>query len=135
MSEHLHCYDNMITVIPETTGPEFVGWMLPGLEKQSIYKAFMSHMFPGKRFVQNTRLNGGRRAFVSSNVYKDVMPMDLYPLYLAKSCLAQDIEEMENLGIYEITEEEVALCEYVCPSKSDFQKIIRDGLDLVEREG
>ena len=133
--EHVHAYDNLLTVIPETVGPEFVGWMLPGMEKQSIYKAFLSHMFPGKKFVQNTRLNGGRRAFISSNVYKSVMPMDIFPLYLVKSCLAQDIEEMESLGIYEVTEEEVALCEYVCPSKMDIQQIIRGGLDLIEKEG
>ena len=132
---HLGFYDNLVTCIPEVTEPEFLGWQKPGLEKQSIYKAFMSHMFPGKRFNQNTCINGGRRAFFATGIYEGVTPMDLYPLYLVKSCLKQDIDEMERLGIYEVTEEEVALCEYVCPSKGKFMSVIRDGLTLIEKEG
>jgi Na+-transporting NADH:ubiquinone oxidoreductase subunit A len=52
-----------------------------------------------------------------------------------KSILAEDVEEMEGLGIYEVAEEEFALCEYICPSKISIQEIIRRGLDLMEREG
>ncbi|MCJ8328482.1 MAG: Na(+)-translocating NADH-quinone reductase subunit A [Lentisphaeria bacterium] len=128
-------YDNLITVIPEVTSPEFIGWMLPGGEKQSYFKAFLSHMFPGKKFNQNTCMNGGDRAFVSTGLYEDVLPMDIYPLYLVKSIRAGDIDEMEQLGIYEVSEEELALCEYICPSKGTFMKDIRNGLDLIEKEG
>ena len=53
---------------------------------------------------------------------------------LIKACMIQDIELMENLGIYEISEEDVALCEFVCTSKIDVQNIIRDGLDLIKKE-
>ena len=41
---------------------------------------------------------------------------------------------MENLGIYEVSPEDFALCEFVCTSKIGVQKIIRDGLDLVRKE-
>jgi len=34
-----------------------------------------------------------------------------------KAILAEDVEMMENLGIYEIAEEDFALCEYICPLK------------------
>ena len=132
---HLGLYDNLITVIPECTEPKLFGWAIPGPGKQSWFPAFLSCLLPGRKFVQDTGLNGGRRAFILSNLYENVLPMDILPVYLAKSCLAEDLDEMEQLGIYEITEEEVALCEYVCPCKSQFQQIIRAGLDLVEHEG
>ena len=47
----------------------------------------------------------------------------------------QDIEEMEGLGIYEVIEEDIALCEYICPSKVEMQDWLRKGLDYVEKEG
>ncbi len=41
---------------------------------------------------------------------------------------------MENLGIYEVTEEDFALCEFVDPSKIEIQQIIRDGINLMIKE-
>ena len=41
---------------------------------------------------------------------------------------------MEQLGIYEVIEEDVALCEYVCPSKIDIQNIVRKGIELMMKE-
>jgi len=61
--------------------------------------------------------------------------MEIYPVYLMKSILAEDIEEMEGLGILELDEEDVALCSYICPSKYDFGSILRIGLNLIEKEG
>jgi Na+-transporting NADH:ubiquinone oxidoreductase subunit A len=69
-----------------------------------------------------------------SDVYGKVLPMDIYPVYLLKACLAKDIEKMENLGIHEVIEEDFALCEFVCPSKIEIQKIISDGIDLMLKE-
>ncbi len=132
---HLGFYDSMLTVIPESTGPELVGWMRPGFGKDSFYRTFVSPFIPGLKFAPDTKLNGGVRAFVATGYYDQVLPMNLYPVFLVKSILAGDIEEMEGLGIYEVTEEELALCEYICPSKMDIQKILRGGLDLIEKEG
>jgi Na+-transporting NADH:ubiquinone oxidoreductase subunit A len=49
--------------------------------------------------------------------------------------LAKDIEKMEQLGIYEVAEEDFALCEFVCTSKIDVQNIIADGLEMMRKEG
>ena len=43
-----------------------------------------------------------------------VFPMDIYINALARSIEANDIDEMEQLGIYECDEEDVALCSFVC---------------------
>jgi Na+-transporting NADH:ubiquinone oxidoreductase subunit A len=42
---------------------------------------------------------------------------------------------MEQLGIYECDEEDVALCSFVCPSKTNVGAIIRKGLDLIYFDG
>jgi Na+-transporting NADH:ubiquinone oxidoreductase subunit A len=127
-------YDDQITLIPESPGDEFVGWMKPGWDKASFYRVFVSPFLPKRKFEMSTSMQGGHRAFVLTGAYERVLPMDIYPLQLFKMCLAKDVEEMENLGIYELTEEEVALCEYICPSKSNLSQLVRDSLELMHKE-
>lgn len=127
-------YDSHVTVIPEGNYSEFFGWASPGLKKFSFYKVFVSSLFPAKRYRLDTNLHGGERAFVMTGKYEQVVPMDIYPMQLLKAILARDIETMENLGIYEIAEEDLALCEYICPSKIEIQSIVRQGIDLMIKE-
>jgi Na+-transporting NADH:ubiquinone oxidoreductase subunit A len=128
-------YDNLITLIPEAENSEFLGWIMPGLRRESRSWSYLSRLFPAWRFMIDTNRNGSVRPFVATGLYEKVLPMDILPLHLLKSILAEDVEEMEGLGIYEVAEEEFALCEYICPSKISIQEIIRRGLDLMEREG
>jgi len=127
-------YDSQLSVIPEGDDFEFFGWAMPGFDKFSFYKAFASKLFPRKEYVLDTNFHGGERAFVLTGQYEKVVPMDIYPMQLLKAILAEDIDMMENLGIYEIAEEDFALCEYICPSKIEIQSIVRKGLDLMARE-
>ena len=75
-----------------------------------------------------------RRAFVVSGQYEQVFPMDIYPVYLLKAILAQDIDRMEQLGIYEVAPEDMALCEFVCTSKTPVQQIVNEGIELMMKE-
>ena len=61
--------------------------------------------------------------------------MDIYPDFLVKSILAEDIDMMEKLGIYECDPEDFALCAFSCQSKIEVSKIISNGLELIEKEG
>jgi len=79
-------------------------------------------------------MQGGHRAFVATGIYEKVLPMKIYPMQLFKAIMIGDIELMEQLGIYEIAEEDVALCEYGCPSKMELQSLVRKGLDLMIKE-
>ena len=40
-------------------------------------------------------------------------------------------DEMEALGIYEVAEEDLALCEVIDSSKTEVQSVIRKGIDLM----
>lgn len=127
-------YDSMVTVIPEGDYFEFFGWASPGVNKFSFSKTFVSSLFTKRQFRLDTNMHGGHRAFVITGQYEKVVPMDIYPMQLLKAILAEDIDMMENLGIYEIAEEDFALCEFICPSKMEIQSIVRKGLDQMYKE-
>lgn len=131
---YLGFYDNMVSVIPEGKKHEFFGWIAPGANKHSATRAFLSKLIPGKTFRLDTNMHGGHRAFVLTNQYEKVLPMDIYPVHLIKAILANDIDRMEQLGIYEVVEEDMALCEYVCASKTEVQSILRKGIETMIKE-
>ena len=131
---HLGFYDHQFTVIPEGDHFEFLGWAMPGMKKFSTSRTFLAWLTPGRKYKVNTNINGSQRAFVMSGEYEKVLPMDIYPVHLIKAILAEDIEKMEDLGIYEIAEEDFALCEYLCTSKIEVQALVRQGIDLMIKE-
>ena len=127
-------YDSQITVIPEGDEYELFGWATPGLDKFSASKTFFAKLFPKKDYIMNANLHGGERAFVMSGQYEKLVPMDILPVYLLKAILVNDIDKMEQLGIYEVIEEDFALCEYACTSKIKVQEIIRSGIEVMIKE-
>jgi Na+-transporting NADH:ubiquinone oxidoreductase subunit A len=137
-SGSLHVFDNQITVIPEGKETnEFIGWIMPGCDKFSVsrtYPAFLLRALSKKTYRIDARIQGGRRAMIMSNEWDKVFPMDILPEFLVRAILAQDIDKMENLGIYEIAPEDFALCEFVDTSKMELQRIVRTGLDWLYKE-
>ncbi|NOY49158.1 MAG: Na(+)-translocating NADH-quinone reductase subunit A [Chlorobi bacterium] len=127
-------YDYQATVIPEGNYHEFFGWILPGLNKFSASGTFLSKLFKNKKYRLDTNLHGGHRALVMTGKYEKVFPFDIYPMQLLKAIMVEDIELMENLGIYEIDAEDFALCEVIDTSKTEMQKILSEGLDLMRKE-
>jgi Na+-transporting NADH:ubiquinone oxidoreductase subunit A len=133
---YLGAYHNQVTVIPEgDTTHDFLGWAMPGLNKFSASRTFLTWIFgKAKSYVIDARIQGGKRAMIMSNEYDKVFPLDIYPEYLLKAIMAFDIDKMENLGIYEVAPEDFALCEFVDTSKIELQQIVRNGLNLLYRE-
>lgn len=127
-------YSNQITVIPEGDQVENFGWVLPGFKMYSPNKTFLSNLFPKKEYVLNANYHGGERAFVVSEQYDKVVPMDILPVFLLKAVLTNDFDKMEQLGLYEVIEEDLALCEYVCTSKIEVQEIVRSGINTMLKE-
>ena len=123
-------YHSSFSVIEESFERPFVGWLHPG--GKSKYSVFNAYLGSNKKSFDFTTLqNGSNRAFVPVDAWEKVFPMDIFINALARSIEANDIDEMEQLGIYECDEEDVALCSFVCPSKSDVGAIIRKGLDTI----
>ena len=128
-------FDNQITILEEGDKYELLGWAKPVRCKLfSASRTYFSWLTPNKKYDMDTNLHGGPRAFVVNDVYGKVLPMDIFPVHLLKACLANDIDGMEKFGIYEVLEEDLALCEYVDPSKIYIQQIITDGIALMLKE-
>ena len=77
-------------------------------------------------------MHGEERSFVMTGAFERVLPMDIYPTYLFKAIMAEDFDDMEGLGIFEVIEEDVALCEFIDVSKHPLQEILRTGLNLLK---
>ncbi len=134
LSGYLSYYHNLISVIPEGNYHAFFGWLIPSPKKHSFYRTAFSWLSPNKTYRLDTNINGGERAFVVTGALEKVLPMDIMPIQLLKAIMIDDIEKIENLGIYELDEEDIALCEYISTSKINMQSILRNGLNLTRKE-
>ncbi len=132
---YLGFFQNQLTLLHEGYEREWFGWAKPFRPKvHSSSWCYFSWLTPSKKYQMDTNLHGGPRAFVETKCFEDVTPMDIFPIYLIKACLAGDIEKMEQFGIYEVLPEDLALCDYVDPSKNEIQAIIQKGIDLMIKE-
>lgn len=132
--EFLGFSDEQLTVIKEGDNYEAFGWLLPIKPRPSISGTFPNFLFPDFKFEGETNTHGEKRAFVVSGQYESVLPMDIYPQHLMKAIMAGDFEKMEGLGINELSEEDLALCEFVCTSKMPLQSILREGLEMMREQ-
>lgn len=133
---YLGAFDSQLTVIPEGDNiHEMLGWIMPRFNQFSVNHSYFSWLMgKNKEYVLDARIKGGERHMIMSNEYDKVFPMDIYPEYLVKAIIAGDIDRMEALGIYEVAPEDFALCEFVCSSKVEVQRIVRAGLDMLRAE-
>ncbi|WP_133408661.1 Na(+)-translocating NADH-quinone reductase subunit A [Parashewanella tropica] len=128
-------YHNQISVLEEGTEKEFIGWAMPGANKFSATRAFLSHLSPSKLFNITTSTGGSDRSMVPIGAYERVMPLDILPTMLLRDLLSGDVDGAQSLGALELDEEDLALCTFVCPGKYDYGSYLRDCLDTIEREG
>lgn len=124
---------DQVTVVKEGNDYELFGWLLPLAPRPSVSGTIPSYG-TDTEFEANTNTHGEKRAFVVSGQYEDLLPMDIYPQHLMKAIITGNIERMEGLGITELTEEDVALCEFACTSKNPLQSMLRDGLNNLKEQ-
>ena len=133
--DYLGFYDTSLSLINDNVKRPFLGMLSIGSSstKYSLTNSFFSSR--SGNFDFTTSQNGELRAMVPISSWEKVLPMDILPNPLYRAILAQDIEEMEQLGIWECDDEDFALCSFACPSKINVGSVIREGLSLLEREG
>lgn len=132
----LSFFQGAINAIPEGHNREFLGWLAPGLDRLSFLPTYLSTWFARTRtWALNTSKNGGDRAMVLTGLYDRVMPLNIMVDFLIRAVLAGDTEEAIKLGILETDPEDFALCDFICPCKTEIQTIIRKGLLQIEAEG
>ncbi len=133
--EFLSRYANQVSVLLEGNEREFLGWQKPGFDKYSVRRIFASALSPGRSMNFTTSTGGSRRAMVPLGMYEDVMPLDIEPTFLLRALITDDTENAQLLGALELIEEDIALCTFVCPGKTDYGPILREQLEVIEEEG
>ena len=133
--KYLGRYNLQVCALSNEVKRSLLGWISPGLSKFSIKKVVISSFLKNKRLSWNTALNGSKRAIVPIGAYEKVMPLDIHPTFLFKALSIKNIEEAERLGCLELGEEDLALSTFVCPGKNDWMKLLRETLNIIEKEG
>ena len=128
-------YERQISLLEEDRENVFMGWLTPGPDMFSLSGVYLSKIFKPKRFKFNTNTNGSQRAMVPIGQFEKVMPMDIIPTFLLRALIVGDTERAESLGVLELDEEDLALCTYVCPGKVNYGPLLRQNLELIEKEG
>ena len=141
----LGMYDQQVCFIEEGDKYDFMGWLMPGFKKYSFSYTFISGLLRPFKALEplmpikptysfNTNMHGSVRPFLFTGSFERVFPFDIYPLQLIKACIVGDVELQEKLGIYEVEPEDFALCEFIDPSKTEIQTIIREALEMLRKE-
>lgn len=132
---YLGRYANQITMLDDDPQSELLGWTVPIGKRWSLGNTYLAKFLRPKTLKFDTDINGSLRAIVPIGAYEKVMPMDILPTQLIKSLVADDLEGSEKLGVLELAEEDLALCQFVCPSKIDITDMLRAMLTRIEKEG
>lgn len=128
-------YTAAIHVLPDEVPRRLFGWMMPALGQYSVHRAFLTGWTGAKARDLRPGLQGGYRGLVPVGQYRKVVATpDIQPEFLMKALSAGDLEESISLGLLDLSEEEAALCTYVCPSKVEYDVLLQKGLEMYEKE-
>lgn len=127
-------YAHQLTVLENKVGRDLLGWALPINGRYTQTNTLFDKLFR-KRFKFDTDTNGSLRAIVPIGAYESVMPLDVLATQLIKSLASGDIEMAEKLGVLELGEEDLALCQFVDPCKVPITDWLRSMLTTIEKEG
>ncbi len=129
-----------VSVIAEGDQYDFLGWLRPNFKKYSLSRTFLSGFFArckkstvAQRCAIDTGYHGSHRPLFVTGEFETLTPLNIYPMQLIKSCMIGDIDQMISLGLLEVEPEDLALCEFADTSKTEIQKVIREGLELIRK--
>jgi Na+-transporting NADH:ubiquinone oxidoreductase subunit A len=129
-------YTAAVHVLPAEVPRRLFGWMMPSFGQYSVHRAFPQGWFrPSAPRDLRPGVFGGHRGLVPVDQYRRVVATpDIEPEFLMKALASGNLEESIQLGLLDLSAEEAALCTYVCPSKIEFDELLRKGLELYEQE-
>ncbi len=132
---YLGHFHHQISLIKEGRHREFLGWNKPGFDKYSLKRVFLSRLLPKRDFPFDTNTNGSVRSIVPIGSFEAVMPMDILPTQLLRYLMAKSTDMAVNLGALELDEEDLSLCTFVDPCKNEYGPVLRQNLDIIQKEG
>ena len=133
-SDYLTRYSNQISLVSDERKATFFNWLKPGFLDHSNSNVFLSSLAKPEKFAFDTNVNGGYRAIVPIGVFDEVNPFDIDPTLFLKSLAIGDLVALRELGIYDLSEEDMSIFSYVCPSKYDYVALFNDCMRMIWKE-
>lgn len=127
-------WDRQVSLLRDETVRDFLGWTAPLGRRWSITNVYPGKFLFPRKLRYDTDLNGSPRAIVPIGVWERVMPLDVLATPLIKALASGEMEDAEKLGVLELAEEDLALCEYVDQSKTPVTALLRTMLTRIEKE-
>ena len=123
---------NGLTVLPEQTDRELMGFARPGWNRRSYSKCFLGSLRGAFDQCGTTGLRGEKRPCVGCGLCEEVCPARIMPHLIHKLLYADELEQVERAGLQLCVN--CGLCSYVCPSKIELLGEILDAREVVRRE-
>jgi len=133
MHGYLGRHHLQLSALPEGDTREMFGWIAPGADKFSLWGVVLG-AFSRRRRVLTTATHGSPRAMVPIGAYERVMPLDLMPTFLLRALIGGHDDWAEEMGALELDEEDLALCTFVCPGKTEYGPLLRAALSRIAKE-
>jgi len=129
IDDYLGFFDTTLSVLRHEEKRKFLHFLRFFRKEYTATRAYASFL-SNKRPVSFTdKKHGELRAFINSEMYDKVMPMNIPTVLLIKSLIAEDYETAVKLGLLEVVPEDFALASFVCPSKIEMVSIVEQKLD------
>ena len=133
-SDYLTRYSNQISLVSDERKATFFNWLQPGFENHSNSNVFLSSFLKPEKFNFDTNINGGYRAIVPIGVFDEVNPYEIDSTLFLKSLAIGDLVALRELGIFDLSEEDMSIFSYVCPSKYDYVALFNDCMEMIWKE-
>ena len=133
-SDYLTRYSNQISLVSDERKATFFNWLKPGFENHSNSNVFLSSFLKPEKFNFDTNINGGYRAIVPIGVFDEVNPYEIDSTLFLKSLAIGDLVALRELGIFDLSEEDMSIFSYVCPSKYDYVALFNDCMEMIWKE-
>ena len=133
-SDYLTRYSNQISLVSDERKATFFNWLQPGFENHSNSNVFLSSFLKPKKFNFDTNINGGYRAIVPIGVFDEVNPYEIDSTLFLKSLAIADLVALRELGIFDLSDEDMGIFSYVCPSKYDYVALFNDCMEMIWKE-
>ena len=133
-TDYLTRYSNQISLVSDERKATFFNWLQPGLENHSNSNVFLSSFLKPEKFNFDTNINGGYRAIVPIGVFDEVNPYEIDSTLFLKSLAIGDLVALRELGIFDLSDEDMGIFSYVCPSKYDYVALFNDCMEMIWKE-
>ncbi len=124
---------SVLIALKENKEREVFSWLRAGKNKDSYSNAFLCSLMKVSNKSCDTNIHGEYRSCISCGFCEDVCPVDIIPhliqKYVKKNMLD---EEVIDYGIFNCIG--CNLCSYVCTSKIDVAKDIREGQEKLTKD-